>query len=176
MLVHWEGKDSGIYEYDQESGRWEYLLNGGYNEAGYDAAGRVIILTQYAVLVYDRGNIPPGRITTSSATTTPVVSAPIVSDESARQFAQLVKELDADKYAQREDATKKLIAMGKPIIPLLREQVTASTNSLEVTERLTFILGKLAPPIPTAAAPRPVSLLRRMHPSLTTRPAAAGNG
>jgi hypothetical protein len=157
MLVHWEGKDWGIYEYDLDSGRWEYLVDGVDTEAGYDAAGRVIIRTPWGLLVYDRGTAPaadaePGR-----------------DAESAHLVAQLVRQLDAESYDQREQATNKLIAMGKPILPQIREQKSGSRNSPEVQSRLAIVLDKLAPP--GSPGPRPVSLLRRMHPVLTTRPA-----
>jgi len=60
---------------------------------------------------------------------------------SAAGIADLVRQLDADQYSQREAATKRLTAIGKAAIPAVRK--AATEGSLEVTGRSIDILKSL---------------------------------
>jgi hypothetical protein len=60
---------------------------------------------------------------------------------SAERIDELVEQLNADRYSQREAAMKELIAIGKPSIEALGKAATA--GSLEVTSRSVDILKKL---------------------------------
>jgi hypothetical protein len=58
------------------------------------------------------------------------------------QIAALVKQLDSDRFAERQAATDKLAEIGKPAIDALSE--AAAGQSLEVTVRSIDVLKKLA--------------------------------
>ena len=60
---------------------------------------------------------------------------------SADEIAALVKQLDADKFAERQAASDKLSEIGKPAIEALAE--AAAGDSLKVTARSIDILKKL---------------------------------
>ena len=60
---------------------------------------------------------------------------------SAEEIANLVQQLDADQYSQREAATKRLMAVGKPAVPAVSK--AAVEGSLEVTGRAIDILKNL---------------------------------
>jgi hypothetical protein len=60
---------------------------------------------------------------------------------SAERIDELVEQLNADRYTQREAAMKELIAVGKPAIEALGK--AAISGSLEVTSRSVDILKKL---------------------------------
>jgi hypothetical protein len=60
---------------------------------------------------------------------------------SAEGIDELIKQLDADQYSQRQDAQEALIAIGKPAIEAVSQAATA--GSLEVTSRSIDILKKL---------------------------------
>ena len=62
-----------------------------------------------------------------------------------------------------------LIALGAPAVPLIRAELDAGQPSAETRARLKAALDKIAPE--PAQPDRPVPLLRKMHPYLTTRPA-----
>jgi hypothetical protein len=66
---------------------------------------------------------------------------PAQAAASAERIAELVKQLDADQYSQRQDAQEALIAIGKPAIEAVSQAATA--GSLEVTSRSIDILKKL---------------------------------
>ncbi len=60
---------------------------------------------------------------------------------SAEEIAELIRQLDADQYSQREAATKRLMNVGKPAVPAVSK--AAVEGSLEVTGRSIDILKKL---------------------------------
>ncbi|MBL7039234.1 MAG: hypothetical protein ISR77_11435 [Pirellulaceae bacterium] len=60
---------------------------------------------------------------------------------SAEEIADLVQQLDADQYSQREAATKRLMAIGKPAVSAVSK--AAVEGSLEVTGRAIDILKNL---------------------------------
>ena len=57
------------------------------------------------------------------------------------EIAKLIKQLDADQYAERQAAGVKLLAIGKAAIPALAQ--AAAGDSLEVTTSAVGLLGKL---------------------------------
>ncbi len=67
--------------------------------------------------------------------------APPASEASAERIGELIEQLDADQYSQRQDALEKLIAIGKPAIEAVSQ--AATTGSLEVTSRSIDVLKKL---------------------------------
>ncbi len=60
---------------------------------------------------------------------------------SAEEIADLIHQLDADQFSQREAATKRLTDIGKPAVPAVRK--AAVEGSLEVTGRSIDILKNL---------------------------------
>lgn len=70
-----------------------------------------------------------------------VADEPAVADASAERIAELIKQLDADQYSDRQDAQDALIAIGRPAIEAVGQAATA--GSLEVTSRSIDILKKL---------------------------------
>ena len=91
------------------------------------------------------------------------------SGASAGEIAALVEQLDSDKFAERQAASEKLSAIGKPAIPALAE--AAAGESLEVTVRSLAILKELleSPDEPTKEAAK--SALEQIAKS--DRPSAA---
>jgi HEAT repeat protein len=55
-----------------------------------------------------------------------------------KQYAQLIKDLNANDYATREAAGKKLIEIGKPVLRAVRE--AAQSEDLEVRRRAESII------------------------------------
>ncbi|MBC8874783.1 MAG: hypothetical protein H8E44_35635 [Planctomycetes bacterium] len=70
-----------------------------------------------------------------------VKDRPAVGIASAEEIANLVRQLDAEQYSQREGATKRLTAIGKTAIPAVSK--AAVEGSLEVTGRSIDILKSL---------------------------------
>jgi hypothetical protein len=66
---------------------------------------------------------------------------PTANAPSSERIDELIKQLDADRYSDREDAMKELIAIGKPAIEPLTGAATA--GSLEVTSRAIDVLKHL---------------------------------
>lgn len=94
---------------------------------------------------------------------------PAAIQASPGEIAALVEQLDSDKFAQRQAASEKLSAIGKPAIPALAE--AAAGESLEVTVRSLEILKGLleSPDEPTKEAAK--SALEQVAKS--DRPSAA---
>jgi hypothetical protein len=63
------------------------------------------------------------------------------AEAAADDIAQWIKQLDADKFAERQEATKKLYAAGKAAIPALLE--AAEGESVESTVRAIDLLQRL---------------------------------
>jgi uncharacterized protein (TIGR03067 family) len=64
-------------------------------------------------------------------------------ETAAARVARLVAQLGADRFAQREAASKELEAVGEPALPALRK-AAASSDNLEVRRRAERIIQALA--------------------------------
>jgi hypothetical protein len=79
---------------------------------------------------------------------------------SREQIEPLVRELDADSFAEREKAMKELGRLGEPAAPALR-QVLAGKPSLEVRRRIDDLLAALERQ-PGLRAARAIEMLERI--------------
>ena len=91
--------------------------------------------------------VPPGMI--ESISRTEALPPPAV----IKQVERYIGQLGADSHTVRETATKALIKMGKPIIPLLRKH--RKSPDAEVRQRIETILGKLEAAQAEKAEPQP---------------------
>jgi hypothetical protein len=150
MLLHWSGDNPGIYEYDLDRGRWECLLSGACLDAGYDAYGRIIIVTQCGVLVFVRH---------------PSIAVKLPDDELRQRFGDVINKMDSSDFRERETASADALAMGNRIAPQIDEVLRLKKRSVEVQTRLKEVLDKVCP---KSDLLKP--LFREMHPYLTTQP------
>jgi streptogramin lyase len=63
----------------------------------------------------------------------------------AARIAQLVKDLDADDFVTRENATNTLLKIGKPAVEALKKAL-ASRPSAEAAKRIQDVLAQIDPP------------------------------
>ena len=100
---------------------------------------------------------------------------PQASPASSRHIDELIAQLDADQFGQREAAAAKLKTLGKPAIPALRK--AALGESLEVTCRAVDVLAKLLQStdesMRTAAKAALDELAKSEHGAAAARAAAA---
>jgi hypothetical protein len=94
---------------------------------------------------------------------------PAAAPPSAQQIAALVKQLDSDKFADRQAASDRLSEIGKPAIGALAE--AAAGDSLEVTVRSIDILKKLLESSDEATKGAAKAALEKV--AASKRPAAA---
>ena len=105
---------------------------------GTDLQGR---LTQRAVTFALAAGGTPLRIPAAQiASITRAVALP--PPEILKKVRELVAQLGAESYKDRDAATKELIKMGPNIAPLLRKYLTS--HDLEVRRRIRLVLEKLA--------------------------------
>jgi hypothetical protein len=85
------------------------------------------------------------RMAVQRTSAQPAATPPV--DEQA--VADLIRLLGDDRFAVREDATRKLIAMGKAIHPVLRARLQAAGLDAEIANRIRTVLD-FRPPDPAA--------------------------
>jgi len=65
---------------------------------------------------------------------------------SGEQIDKLIEQLDAERFTQREEASKKLTAMGRAVVRPLRKALAAGGLSLEAASRAKAVLNKVYVP------------------------------
>src|SRR5262249_38665932 len=100
---------------------WKDLA--GDAKAGYAALGRLILSPERGVPFIEK----------QLQNTTPVDN---------KRIEQLIKDLDANQYSAREQATKELGALGDRVMPALKKSL-ASTPSAEASKRLGALLDRI---------------------------------
>lgn len=109
------------------------------------------------------------------ACTSPLQAEQQAIPPSPRHIDELIAQLDADQFGQREAAEAKLKTLGKPAIPALRK--AALDESLEVTCRAIDVLAKLLQStdesVRTAAKAALDELAKSEHGAAASRAAAA---
>jgi hypothetical protein len=81
-----------------------------------------------------------------------------VPDVDTKQMRQWVADLDSEKFANREKATKALIAQGELSLARLQE-LLVKAPSLEAKQRAELILKKIGDPLPTPERARVLDAL-----------------
>jgi RNA polymerase sigma factor (sigma-70 family) len=77
-----------------------------------------------------------------------------LDDKDIKQITALIAQLDADSFAQRDQAQALLRKIGEPAVPALRRALTRKPGSLEQARRLEQILKELVPSAPAGDALR----------------------
>jgi hypothetical protein len=77
-----------------------------------------------------------------------------LSDNDRKNLEKLVQQLDSNQFAQRQEASQRLMEIGTPALPFLRN--AAVGNSLEMTRRVEECIKQIergpGPALPSAAA------------------------
>jgi hypothetical protein len=80
----------------------------------------------------------------------------------ARRVAKLLAELDNNRFAVREQASRELEKMGRPVAPALRAAL-AGEPALEARRRLTALLAKVTPTAPTPEEVRAIRVVEALE-------------
>jgi RNA polymerase sigma factor (sigma-70 family) len=100
----------------------------------------------------------------------PLLRAKLISEcqlPDETRVRRLVAELDAETFAEREKATKELLALGPAVAPQLRK-LSEGAGSVEGRRRLAMILSELAPPDPGPSQFRRMRAVQALELAATT--------
>lgn len=104
--------------------------------------------------VDDKKFLKAANITSDAAGLIGFFKKRTLSDDDRKNLEKLVMQLDSNQFAQRQEASQRLVEIGTPALPFLRNAVLG--NSLEMTRRVEECIKQIergpGPALPSAAA------------------------
>jgi HEAT repeat protein len=85
-----------------------------------------------------------------------------LSEADAKRVAELIRQLDAKKFRERDKAMKALTAYGEPVLPALEKAVKGPV-SLETQRRLNAVIWTLRAPARAEEAKRVAALIGQLN-------------
>ncbi|MFB3893113.1 MAG: hypothetical protein ACE15C_13940 [Phycisphaerae bacterium] len=107
---------------------------------------------------------------TSTQPTQPASQPASLPAAQRAEVARLIAQLDSEKYADRQDARKKLTDMGPAVVPVLKEALTSGKLSVEQKSSIESIINKVSP-TPTPPVRPPIAIGVRALPIEINAPA-----
>jgi len=104
--------------------------------------------------VDDKKFLKAANITTDAAGLIAFFKKRTLSDDDRKNLEKLVLQLDSNQFSQRQEASQRLVEIGTPALPFLRNAVVGT--SLEMTRRVEECIKQIergpGPALPSAAA------------------------
>jgi hypothetical protein len=104
-----------------------------------------LILAPGVAVQPDSAAASGGAPTTQASTTRPSTTRPALTATQEKDARDLVKQLGADDYTTREQATDKLIALGEAVQSMLKAKLQEKDLDPEVAHRIGIVIRKTTP-------------------------------